>query len=85
MGKLTSRKFWIAVATMAANVGAGLYGLFSDNQIVLIVAICLLSVSAAIYNAIEGKLDSDSIFIDGQLKDVIEESSDNEKGEPDNG
>lgn len=71
MGKLTSRKFWIAVATMAANVGAGLYGLFSDNQAVLIVAIVLLSLSAAIYNAIEGKLDSDSIYMDGELQDAI--------------
>lgn len=71
MGKLTSRKFWIAVATMTANVGAGLYGLFSDNQIVLIVSIVLLSLSAAIYNAIEGKLDSDSIYMDGELQDAI--------------
>lgn len=56
--KLTSRKFWIAVAAMLASIATSIAGISTANEnTVTIGAICSV-ISAAIYAAAEAYVDA---------------------------
>lgn len=61
MSKLTSRKFWIAVAAFLASIGASITGFAIDNTIISTVGIICSIVSAAIYAAAEAYVDGASL------------------------
>lgn len=56
--KLTSRKFWLALAAGLASVGASVAGLQSGNDTVATVGIVCTVASAAIYAAAEAYVDA---------------------------
>lgn len=56
--KLTSRKFWIAVAAFLASVGASVAGIQTENTTIATVGIVCSVVSAAIYAAAEAYVDA---------------------------
>lgn len=55
--KLTSRKFWIAVAAFLASLGASISGFVTDDQVVIWVGVICTTLSAAIYAASEAYVD----------------------------
>lgn len=57
MEKLTSRKFWMAVAAFLGSIAATIGGLVTDNEIVAVVGIICGALSAAIYAAAEAYTD----------------------------
>lgn len=61
VSKLTSRKFWIAVAAFLASIGAGITGFVTDNTVLATVGTICTIVSAAIYAAAEAYVDGASI------------------------
>lgn len=75
MSKLKSRKFWIAVASMLASVGAAIAGLTTDNEMVTVVgAICTI-VSGAIYSFCESYIDGVRATYTGNVPDCEEEDT----------
>lgn len=56
--KLTSRKFWLAVAAALASIGTSIAGLTSGNETITTVGIVCTVVSAAIYAAAEAYVDA---------------------------
>lgn len=56
--KLTSRKFWAALAAMLASIGATISGLHSDNTIVIVIGIACTAFSAAAYAVAEAIADA---------------------------
>lgn len=56
--KLTSRKFWLAVAAMLASVAASIAGLTTANDTVTTIGIVCSVASAAIYAAAEAYVDA---------------------------
>lgn len=56
--KLTSRKFWVAVAAMLASIGTSIAGLASSNTQVAQIGIVCTVVSAAIYAFAEAYVDA---------------------------
>ncbi len=51
--KLTSRKFWLALAAMLGSIGASMAGLQSGNDTVTAVGVIASVLSAAIYAGAE--------------------------------
>ena len=62
--KLTSRKFWIAVAAFLASLGTGITGLCTDNEAVAMTGGILCVVSAAIYAFCEAYVDASYVKSD---------------------
>ena len=62
--KLTSRKFWVAVAAMLASIGTSIGGVVSDNQALATVGVVCLIVSQAIYSFCEAYVDAASVRAD---------------------
>jgi hypothetical protein len=62
--KLTSRKFWVAVAAMLASIGTSIGGVVSDNQTLATVGVVCLIVSQAIYSFCEAYVDAASVRAD---------------------
>lgn len=58
--KLTSRKFWLAVAAFLASLGAGIAGITTENTVLIAVGIGCTVFSAAIYAACEAYVDGKS-------------------------
>ncbi len=56
--KLTSRKFWLALAAMLGSIGASIAGLQSGNDMVTAVGIVASVLSAAIYAGAEAYVDA---------------------------
>ncbi len=56
--KLTSRKFWLALAAMLGSIGASIAGLQSGNNTVTAVGIVASVLSAAIYAGAEAYVDA---------------------------
>lgn len=61
MSKLTSRKFWIAVAAGLGSIGTSIAGLATDNEVVVVTGIICATASAAIYAAAEAYVDGASV------------------------
>lgn len=55
--KLTSRKFWVAVAAFLGSIATTIGGLTTDNEAVAITGIICGAASAAIYAACEAYTD----------------------------
>jgi hypothetical protein len=56
--KLTSRKFWLAVAAFLGSIGSSVAGLMTDNQTVASIGVVCAMLSAAIYAAAESMVDA---------------------------
>lgn len=56
--KLTSRKFWIAVAAALASIGASIAGIQTGNETIATIGIVCTVASAAIYSAAEAFVDA---------------------------
>lgn len=56
--KLTSRKFWLAVAAFLGSVGTTIAGIQSDNEAITITGIICASASTAIYGICESMVDA---------------------------
>ena len=56
--KISSRKFWMALAAFLASIGASIGALATDNEIVAAVGIVCAVLSAAIYAAAEAWVDT---------------------------
>lgn len=57
MHKLTSRKFWVAVAAFLASLGASIAGFATDEPVVIWIGVICTTLSAAIYAASEAYVD----------------------------
>lgn len=56
--KLTSRKFWIAVAATLASIGTSIAGISSNNEAIATAGIVCTVASAAIYAGAEAYVDA---------------------------
>lgn len=59
--KLTSRKFWLAVAAFCASVGASVAGFADDNTTIAGIGLFCSIFSAAVYAAAESYVDGKSL------------------------
>ena len=55
--KLTSRKFWISIASFLASVGTAIGGMVTDNEVLAIVGVVCGALATAIYTIVEGVVD----------------------------
>lgn len=55
--KLTSRKFWVAVAAMLASIATSIAGITSANEVIATVGVVCSVASAAIYAFAEAYVD----------------------------
>lgn len=60
MNKLTSRKFWMAVAAALASIGGSIAGLATDNEVLAAAGLVCTAASCAIYAAAEAYVDGKS-------------------------
>lgn len=77
MNKLTSRKFWLSVASLLAGIGTSIAGISTENQTLATVGVICAVLSAAIYAGCEAYVDAAAV--DSQiitLEDITEESED---------
>lgn len=58
--KLTSRKFWMALAAFLASVGGSIAGIATDNTALTTTGLVCTMLSAAIYAAAEAYVDGKS-------------------------
>lgn len=58
--KLSSRKFWLAIAAFLGSIGTSIYGMNTNNEIVQIVGIICAVVSTAVYSACEAYVDGEN-------------------------
>lgn len=56
--KLTSRKFWISVASFLTALGTAITGIATGNQVLTIVGVVCSAVATAIYTVVEGIVDA---------------------------
>ena len=75
MSKLTSRKFWIAIAAFLASVSTSIAGLSIANEYVIIAGIVCGVLSAAIYQAAEAYVDAASVSANGTSKVITATSN----------
>lgn len=61
MSKLTSRKFWICVAAFLASIATSIAGIYTTNQVIIIVGTVAGILSAAIYAFCEAWVDSKAV------------------------
>ena len=66
--KLTSRKFWIAVASMLASLGTGISGIVQGNQTLAIIGAVLTVISGGIYAFVEAYVDAKAVKSDEEEK-----------------
>lgn len=59
--KLTSRKFWISVASILASIGTTIGGIATENETLAIVGVVCGALSGAIYTIVEGSVDKQSV------------------------
>lgn len=73
--KLTSRKFWICVASFLASTATSVAGLKTDNDAIATIGIVCAVVSAAIFAACEAAVDAAAAGTDLIVEDGIEVES----------
>lgn len=56
--KLTSRKFWLALAAMLGSIGTSIAGIQTGDDIVAAIGVTASVLSAAIYAAAESYVDA---------------------------
>lgn len=69
--KLTSRKFWMALAAALASIGTSVAGLAIDNTAVATTGLVCTIVSAAIYAAAEAYVDGKSAASTQTLNQIV--------------
>lgn len=69
--KLSSRKFWIALAAFLASVGTSISGIATDNAAVATTGIVCTVLSAAIYQAAESYVDGKSAGSEQTINQVV--------------
>lgn len=74
--KLTSRKFWMAVAAFLASLGTGFTGLTTGNETLVTVGVICTTLSAAVYAAAEAYVDSKSVPQEQVIKNVTATATD---------
>lgn len=78
--KLTSRKFWICVASALASLGTGISGIVVGNEKLAIAGAILTVISSSIYAFCEAWIDSKSASIpDIEILDLDKEDADDGK------
>lgn len=55
--KLTSRKFWMALAAFLASIGGSIAGIVTDNEALVWIGVICTMLSSAIYAASEAYVD----------------------------
>ena len=78
--KLTSRKFWVAIAAALASIGGSIAGVATDNTALVTTGLVCTMLSAAIYAAAEAYVDgkSDASNMTYTTKQVTATSTDKE-------
>lgn len=71
--KLTSRKFWVCVASVLASIGASIAGLATNEKWITVVGIVCTVLSSAIYAGCEAYVDGARMGIDYKIYDEIDE------------
>lgn len=56
--KLTSRKFWLALAAALASIGTSIAGIQTGNETIATIGIVCTVAAAAIYSAAEAYVDA---------------------------
>ena len=74
LGKLTSRKFWLAVAALLASIGTTMAGLNSGSERLAIIGVACTALSAGIYAFAEAWTDAASLSAVGVEIEDSEES-----------
>lgn len=69
--KLTSRKFWMALAAALASIGTSVAGLAIDNTAVATTGLVCTIVSAAIYAAAEAYVDGKSAASNQTVNQIV--------------
>ena len=69
--KLTSRKFWIAVAAALASIGGSVAGIATDNTALTATGMVCTMLSAAIYAAAEAYVDGKSAASAQTINQVV--------------
>ena len=59
--KLTSRKFWLAIAAALASIGGSVAGIATDNAALTTTGMVCTMLAAAIYAAAEAYVDGKSV------------------------
>ena len=74
LGKLTSRKFWLAVAALLASIGTTIAGVTGGSEVLAIVGVACSALSAGIYAFAEAWTDAASLAAIGvEIEDEEEE------------
>ena len=76
--KLTSRKFWVAIAAALASSGGSIAGIATDNTALVTTGLVCTMLSAAIYAAAEAYVDGKSAASNTTYKQVTATSTDKE-------
>ena len=74
IGKLTSRKFWLAVAALLASIGATFAGVTGGSEALAIVGAACTALSAGIYAFAEAWTDAAALA----ASDKTDESEESE-------
>ena len=75
LNKLTSRKFWVAIAAFLASVSTSVAGLSIENEYVVIAGVVCGVLSAAIYQAAEAYVDAAAVSANGTSKVITATSN----------
>lgn len=76
LSKLTSRKFWLAVAAFLASLGTSCAGLVNGNETLTVVGLVCTMLSAAIYAACEAYVDGQGASATQTIKTVTATTAD---------
>ena len=69
--KLTSRKFWIAVAVALASIGSGIAGIATSNDFLMGAGLFCTILAAAIYQACEAYVDGKSVASEQTVNQIM--------------
>lgn len=69
--KLTSRKFWLAIAAALASIGGSVAGIATDNTALTTTGLVCTIVSAAIYAAAEAYVDGKSVASEQTVNQIM--------------
>lgn len=61
INKLTSRKFWICVASFLGSIGTSIAGICIANDTITVIGLVCTIISTAIYSAAEAVVDVERI------------------------
>lgn len=74
--KLTSRKFWLAIAAFLVAVGTGISGIVTGNEAVAIAGGVIAVIGTGIYQACEAYVDGQAASANTTSKQITATSTD---------